>query len=101
MVDDIYVARSALLLEAAMESARRGVDGLLVRAKAAGVTASDVIVAGIPADAIVALANERGADHIVMGTHGRTAMKRLFLGSVAQRVSALASCPVVVVRSPG
>ena len=100
-VDDVYMARAALLIEAAMESARHSLDALLARAKDAGVVASDVIVAGIPADTIVTLANERGADHIVMGTHGRTAMKRLFLGSVAQRVTALASCPVVVIRNPG
>jgi universal stress protein family protein len=32
---------------------------------------------------IVAIANERGADHLVIGTHGREAMKRLLLGRVA------------------
>jgi nucleotide-binding universal stress UspA family protein len=98
--DELYVARALALLEAAEESARRGLDRLLARAKAAGVTASDVIVQGTAADAIVGVANERDADHIVLGTHGRTAMRRLILGSVAQRVTALASCPVVTIRSP-
>lgn len=97
--DEIYVARALALLEAAEAAARRGLDALLARAKAAGVTASDVIVQGMPAETIVAVANEREADHIVLGTHGRTAMKRLFLGSVAQKVTALATCPVVTVRS--
>ena len=40
----------------------------------------------------------RAADLIVTGTHGRRGLKRLFLGSVAQRVVALATCPVVTVR---
>jgi nucleotide-binding universal stress UspA family protein len=38
-------------------------------------------------------------DLIVMGTHGRSGLSRLFLGSVAARVSALASCPVVTIRA--
>ena len=39
------------------------------------------------------------ADLIVMGTHGRTGISRLFVGSVAARVVASAHCPVLVVRA--
>lgn len=47
---------------------------------------------------IVRSARTLGADLIVMGTHGRTGISRLLTGSVASRVIARASCPVMVVR---
>ena len=60
------------------------------------------VVAGHPADAIVRVAAERGVDLIVMGTHGRTGLQHVLLGSVAEKVVRLASCPVMTVRrKPG
>jgi len=56
-------------------------------------------VAGEPADAIVAAAQACGAGTIVMGTHGRRGLQRMFLGSVAEAVVRAASVPVVVVRA--
>lgn len=49
---------------------------------------------------ILAKAKEVGADVIVMGTHGRSGMKRLLVGSVAESVLRRATVPVVVVRDP-
>jgi nucleotide-binding universal stress UspA family protein len=54
--------------------------------------------AGQPAEAIVRTAEERGADLIVMGTHGRTGLSHALLGSVAEKVVRLAPCPVLTVR---
>lgn len=54
---------------------------------------------GDPAEGIVAYADEHGNDLIVMGTHGRSGFKRLWLGSVAERVTRTAGCPVLVIRS--
>ena len=56
------------------------------------------IVGGTGARAIVDYARERGMDLIVMGTHGRTGMAHLLMGSVAERVVRSASCPVLTVR---
>jgi nucleotide-binding universal stress UspA family protein len=53
---------------------------------------------GEPAAEIVRLADERGVDQIVMGTHGRGAVGSLFLGSVAQRVVHLSKVPVLLVK---
>ena len=53
---------------------------------------------GEPAAEIVRVASERGADLIVMGTHGRGAVGSLLIGSVAQRVLHLAGVPVLLVR---
>jgi nucleotide-binding universal stress UspA family protein len=47
---------------------------------------------------IVQMAKDEGADLIVMGSHGRTGLARLMVGSVAARVLAEASVPVLVVR---
>lgn len=56
------------------------------------------VAAGAPAETIVRIAQERGADLIVMGTHGRTGLSHVLLGSVAEKVVRLAPCPVLMVR---
>jgi nucleotide-binding universal stress UspA family protein len=56
---------------------------------------------GHPAREIVQIASDLSADLIVVGTHGRTGMKKLLLGSVAQKVLTNASCPVLVVKPEG
>ncbi|MDR7484067.1 MAG: universal stress protein [Armatimonadota bacterium] len=55
-----------------------------------------VVVQGDPAEAILEQASA-GADLIVVGTHGRTGLPRLLMGSVAEAVVRRAPCPVVVV----
>jgi len=47
---------------------------------------------------IVEVAGETGSNLIVMGSHGRTGLTRLLMGSVTERVIGLASCPVLVVK---
>ena len=59
------------------------------------------VAAGHPADTIVRVARERGVDLIVMGTHGRTGLQHVLLGSVAEKVVRLAPCPVLTVRHNG
>lgn len=53
---------------------------------------------GDPGAEICRIASERGADLIVLPSHGRTGLKRLLIGSVAERVVRLAPCPVLVLR---
>jgi nucleotide-binding universal stress UspA family protein len=53
---------------------------------------------GLAAGEIVRVAGELGVDQIVMGTHGRGAMGRLFLGSVSQQVVQQAQVPVLLVK---
>jgi nucleotide-binding universal stress UspA family protein len=55
---------------------------------------------GNAADTILRVANEAKADLIVMGTHGRTGLRRLLMGSIAEQVIRRATCPVVTTRSP-
>lgn len=56
------------------------------------------VATGHPAERIVALASAVDADVVVMGTHGRTGLKRLVLGSVAEEVVRRAPCGVFVIR---
>lgn len=56
------------------------------------------VTTGHPAERIVALATQLDADAIVLGTHGRTGLKRIVLGSVAEEVVRRAPCTVIVVR---
>jgi nucleotide-binding universal stress UspA family protein len=53
-----------------------------------------------PAAAIAAYAKSANIDLIVMGTHGRSAVEQLLVGSVAERVVRTAPCPVLTVRHP-
>jgi hypothetical protein len=55
---------------------------------------------GDPVDMILRAAAEAHSDVIVMGTHGRTALGRLLLGSVPEAVLRKAPCPVLTVRTP-
>jgi nucleotide-binding universal stress UspA family protein len=55
---------------------------------------------GTPPEEIVDYAQEHDIDLIVMGTHGRTGLARVILGSVAERVVRTAPCPVLTVHYP-
>ena len=55
---------------------------------------------GEAAGEILRQANETKADVIVMGTHGRTGISRLLMGSVAEVVVRKSSCPVLTVKNP-
>ncbi len=58
---------------------------------------ADVLtVRGAPSHKIVEAARDKQVDLVVMGTHGRTGLQHLLIGSVAERVVRLAPCPVMV-----
>lgn len=58
------------------------------------------LLRGDAAQEIVRLANEEQVDLIVMGTHGRTGLRRLLMGSVAEAVVRHAACPVYTIKQP-
>jgi nucleotide-binding universal stress UspA family protein len=66
--------------------------------RAVGFTAESEVRAGSPAYVVVAFAKDWDADLVVMGSHGRTGLARLLLGSVARNVLHHASCSVLVIR---
>ncbi len=69
------------------------------QAEAAGVKAETFVGEAEADEAIVNLAKEQQANVIVVGSHGRTGLKRLLMGSVTESVIGHAPCPVLVVKS--
>jgi nucleotide-binding universal stress UspA family protein len=59
-----------------------------------------VIAEGDPVMQILRVAADEQVDFIVLGTHGRTGLSRLLMGSVAENVIRRAQCPVVAVKTP-
>ena len=57
-----------------------------------------VVLVGRPSEQLAKVAEDRGIDMIIMGTHGRSGLDRLFFGSVANELVKIAPCPVMTVR---
>ena len=86
-VDDEVRAQLKIFIEAGLRAA--GVSAMKVNAH---------VYPGDPATEILRLAEDVSADLIVVGTHGRVGVKRLLMGSVAEKVMRQAGCPVLVMR---
>jgi nucleotide-binding universal stress UspA family protein len=67
--------------------------------KAAGFETTTAVSQGDPRQAILDHASAWGADLVVLGSHGRTGVTRVLLGSVSDSVSRHAACSVAIVRS--
>ncbi len=68
-------------------------------AEAAGVRVESFVGEAESWEAIINLSKDQSIDVIVMGSHGRTGLRRLLMGSVTEKVIGHASCPVLVVKS--
>ena len=79
-------------------SGQKQLDAALGRARKAGARARGLLLEGVAPTQIARAAKSQRADVVVMGTHGRTGLTRLLLGSVAERVVGTAPCPVLTVR---
>lgn len=84
--------------EEAAERAAEILDAARETAAEAGREVETVDVTDRPARGIAEYAEEHGVDHVVVGSHGRTGMSRILLGSVAEKVVRRSPCPVTVVR---
>jgi nucleotide-binding universal stress UspA family protein len=83
----------------AVKQAEEHLADLAARIAKDGVTASTFIRMGKPEDEIVKFAEENKIDLIAMGTHGRTGLAHMLVGSVAERVVRTSKCPVLTIRS--
>ena len=96
---DFTVNQRELIAEKEMQEAEKNARTVKEAAQKEGVAVKAFVMSGKPADAIIETAKEKSADLIVLGSHGRTGMERLLMGSVAERVIVLAPCPVLVVKA--
>ena len=113
VVEDVYPAATVSAFEAGLaiappeateaqqalwNSGRALVEGVAQELEQSGLRTEVVERRGTPATTIVDEARDWGADLILVGSHGRTGLKRVLMGSVAERVVSRAPCSVEVVR---
>jgi nucleotide-binding universal stress UspA family protein len=96
---EFYVAELPRMREAAQREAEERLNEIFKGAERGGLQLSTEIVDGRTARMIVDVARRRQIDLIVMGTHGRSGVAHLLLGSVTEKVLRTATCPVLAVRS--
>ena len=96
---EIYVPNVPELLANVIAGAERQLATLKEGAAALGIAAETAVITGRPAQSIIEYAGSRGVDLIVMGTHGRTGLAHVMMGSVAERVLRKAPCPVLTIRA--
>lgn len=88
---------SGTVVEALTEQGEAAVDAVAERADDAGVPVVTAVRQGFPGSRIRTYARENGADIVVMGTHGRTGLGRVLLGSTVERLVRRAEMPVCAV----
>jgi universal stress protein A len=86
------------LEDAAKRDAEASMSKLLKRLKQSKIKVQGSLLTGSAPDQIVNAAKSKKANMIVIGTHGRTGLSKLLMGSVAGKVISLATCPVLTVR---
>jgi nucleotide-binding universal stress UspA family protein len=86
-------------LERAREDARAHLDDAAERVRDTDATVDTTIEIGRPAKTLVAYAEDNDVDHVVMGSHGRSGVTRILLGSVAETVIRRSPVPVTVARN--
>lgn len=96
---DGYILYSPKLLSEMMAEFQKQLDAAKEEAKKAGaVSVGTTLLEGVAFEEILGLAKNGSYDLIVMGTHGRTGLRRALLGSVAEHVVREAPCPVLTVH---
>ena len=78
--------------------ADQAVEQVIAHMLSENVAAEGVVMDGEPGDLIVALAQDKNADVIITGSHGRTGLERVLLGSTTERILNQAACSVLVVK---
>lgn len=87
-------------LEGMEKAARIALDEVEARTRALHVDTDSILQIGAEWERILELVKARNIDLVVMGTHGRRGLSRVFLGSVAERVVRLSPVPVLTIRGP-
>jgi len=88
-----------LVADKELKESEENVKAVKAAAQKEGVSVTGLILGGTPYEAIVDIAKEKNADLIVLGSHGKTGLEKLLMGSVAERVIVLSTCAVLVVKT--
>ncbi len=91
-------AESPKTVEELVKKARSYVEAIKKEAGQAGIKTETIVREGEAYRVITDMARETGSNIIVMGSHGRTGLKRLLMGSVTEKVIGHTPCPVLVVK---
>lgn len=83
----------------ATESAKKQLERFMMEEMRGYGDIEQQVIMGEPAEEILRIVEEKGIDLIVMGTHGRKGIDRMFFGSTAEKVVRAARCPVLTVRA--
>jgi nucleotide-binding universal stress UspA family protein len=99
-VVDATFTRNQMIEDILEAEGKKALDELEAMVVAAGLDSKTTIIGGEPHEAIVDYASDHGLDVIVLGSHGKGAIERTFLGSVSERTIRTADRPVLVTRTP-
>lgn len=86
------------MIESLESEGERAIQSIVDRIEAAGVAAEGEVVDGPPSTAILEYIDDHDIDLVIMGTHGRTGLDRVLLGSVTERLVRTAEVPILTVR---
>ena len=92
-----FFAQAPHLVEQMVEQAKKLLEDIKKKAATSGLKIETAVREGEAYKKIVDLADEKSSDIIFMGSHGRTGLKKLLMGSVTEKVIGHALCPVMVV----
>lgn len=95
---EMAIGQRELIAEKEMHEAEKNAKAVKEAAQKESVAVQAFVMSGKPSDAIIETAKEKNADLIVLGSHGRTGLEKLLMGSVAERVIVLANSAVLVVK---
>jgi nucleotide-binding universal stress UspA family protein len=93
------IALSVAARDTNLGAAKESVERVRQIAEKEGIKVESLTLSGIPYEVIVNTADRKGADLIVIGSHGRTGVKRLLMGSVTERVIGHSKSAILVVKA--
>jgi len=97
-VTEEFMAQAPGAVESLVKKAKGFVEDVKKKAEAQGVKTETFVREGEPYKVVTNLAKEYDSNVIVVGSHGRSGLRRLMMGSVAERIIGYAPCPVLVAK---
>jgi nucleotide-binding universal stress UspA family protein len=97
-VTEEFMARAPGAVEDLVKKAKEIVEDIKKKASSEGIKTEGIVREGEAYKIIVNVAKKQKVNAVIMGSHGRTGLKRLLMGSVTERVIGHATCPILVVK---